>query len=477
VTAARVGLAAMTAAALALVPVELGWVPGLRHAWGMTLWLYLPRPVAAALAAGVLLACCSAVRRSIARGVVTLQRRVPAWLALGAVPILLWLVRERRLYGDSAILLLNAASGSAFLFPDVGATFLFHLCAELAPVLDVRVQVIVQAAVAVAGGVAVATFHRAARDLAPSAGRALLLTALTLGAGLTRVLAGHVEVYGFLLAATGVWLWATMAHLRGRVGIWVPATATGLVAWMHLSGVFLLPALVVLAGLGAPGARMRRIARALALAALPMLAFLTVMLLVGRRADVERAVLTMLQWTAIVPSPVGHEAFVRHWGAEEGIGTRYAMFSAAHWRYLANAFFLLTPAAFPLLAAFAVRAPRRFVTSPEARVLSAASLSLLAYTAVVRPVWGPYDWDLFSLTAALVGTLAGHLLLTATSRRTAVELGALAVAVSALMVTVPLLVVGLVDVRAVGPFGIQLSSGPPGETPEEALIRLIGPWL
>jgi hypothetical protein len=472
----RRAIAVVLAATLGLIPVQLGWVPGLRHAWGMTLWQYLPPPAVGALTAGVLLVCVGPVRRLLCDVAASAMRRVPGPVVLVAVPVLLWLLRERRLYGDSGILLVNAASGATFLFPDVGATFLFRACMGLARALGTSGQAVVQVAVALAGGVAVATFHAAARELAPSPGRALLVVALTLGAGLTRVLAGHVEVYGFLLAATGTWLWASMAHLRGRVGLWVPSVAVGLVAWMHLSGIFLVPSLVVLACEGQAAGRVRRAAGAVALAAVPSLAFLVMTLAFGREADVELAVQTVLHWSGLVASPVGHEAFLRGWWSEAGVGTRYVALSPAHWKYLVNAFFVLAPGAFPLLAAFLVRAPRAFVATPEARMLSTACLALLAYTAIVRPVWGPYDWDLFSLTAAVAGMLAGHLLVTTSARRTAVDVGVLVVAVGVLMVTIPLLAVGIGDVREAGPFAVTLR-GRPGETPEDMLVRQVGPWL
>ena len=110
---------ATAAACVLLALVEFGLTPApLRYAWAANLWQYLPRVVAVVLFA-LLLALC---RRSIRTG---LLRRLPPGRERSAFPasaaggllfvlvaaLVLWLLRERRMYGDSDILLYNAASG------------------------------------------------------------------------------------------------------------------------------------------------------------------------------------------------------------------------------------------------------------------------------------------------------------------------------------------------------------------------------
>jgi hypothetical protein len=475
------------AACLALIPVEFGWAPWLRHAWALDLWQYLPEWLSALLALSLLALCVARVRERIAHtaraalalGGDRLTTRL-SWLALLALPVVFWLLRERRLYGDSGILLFNAAAGSLFLFPDIGATYLFQLCHRLAASQNWHVQDVAQAAVALAGGATVACFLQVGRHLASSPARGVLTTALILSGGVLRVLSGHVEVYAFLLVCAGGYLWSALAYLHGRASFLWPAVAAGIGVWMHLSAIFLLPSLVALLALGPPpharSLPWARVATGLLVAAAPTALFLDSMWILGRDAELEQAWQTMLRWTGVEPSPFGHEAFLRGWLSGPGQGTRYVILSVPHLKYLANAFFLLIPSAFPIALGFAFLSPRRLVATPEAIVLSTASLSLLVYAGVVRPVWGPYDWDLFGLTAAVVATLAMYLVMQTLDGTTLMHFGVLTAGAALLLVTIPFIAIGIAPAHSVGPFAIDLVAQP-SETPIDALERLIGAWL
>src|SRR3990172_10916624 len=52
----------------ALVPLQLGWLPWARHAWGYNLWQYFPTWIQLLLAAGTLALCSVRVRRALLAG-------------------------------------------------------------------------------------------------------------------------------------------------------------------------------------------------------------------------------------------------------------------------------------------------------------------------------------------------------------------------------------------------------------------------
>ena len=479
---------AIAALCAVLAVAQLGVVPPLRHAWALNLWQYLPTPFTFGLAVLTLALGWPALR-------VALLRRLPSGVATAVFPesvaggggfvagtaVVLWLLRERRMYGDSDILLYNAATGSAFLFPDIGATFVFQLCQRLAGALGVSGPAVVQVAVALAGGATVYCFARVARLLAPTPPRALLFLLLVLGGGVLRVLAGHVEVYAFVLLCAGAYFWSAIACLQGRCrSRWV-ALAFGAGLWMHLSFSFLAPSLLAVLLLApaktAGGASLpRRVLTATLVGAAPIAAFLLLMLLCGHTAELAQALETLRRWGGIEPSPVGHEAFLRGPFAASGAGTRYAILSAGHVKYLANAFFLLAPAALPILAVLLAVAPRRFLATHEAIFLTVAALFMLLYALVVRPVWGPYDWDLFSLTAVALAALAAYLLLQSLDDPPLTELGVLLVGATLLLITIPFLAVGIAPARSAGPFAYGISAEA-GESPIDTFERQLGPWL
>ena len=189
------------------------------------------------------------------------------------------------------------------------------------------------------------------------------------------------------------------------------------------------------------------------------------------------ALAKMLDWVGIVPAEEHFEALLRFWWRPAGAGTRYVIYSLPHLEYLVNAFFLLVPPVVPLLCAFALSRPRRFVATPQARFLTAACLSMLVYTSLVRPYWGPHDWDIFSLTAVCFASLAAYLFVNVVEEPTFGELGALLVAGSLVAVAVPLVWIGISPAHAAGPFAIDIPAPEPGETLTDAFERTLGPWL
>jgi len=477
---------ALTVASAAVglwIAVALGWVPGTDPLWGLRLWQILPRGVDTALAVLLLPLLVPRTRLAIVAVLGRVAARPPGPRVFGAaviaLPALFWVIRERRLQGDATILVQGALSGASFSFPEIGGTFLLQLSMRLSSALGHPGTDLFQALVCVSGGLAACFCMALARRLAPSPERVWLAAAFLLCGGILRVMAGHLEVYGFQVMFAAAYLWAGCAYLQGRQG-WLPAAlALGGGIFIHVSFGFLAPSFVALVLLAEPrpalASTIARCAAGLAVAIAPTAVFLLGALAAGHTEELRQALGVVLQMAEADADPNRHESWLRGWGLAAGSGTKYVILFGPHWRYLANAFFLLAPAAIPVLLAFGVAAPRRFLATPEAIFLSAASVSMLAYTAVVRPVWGPWDWDVFCLTALCLSTLAAYLLVSL--RAPVGQLGALLVAATLLLATLPLLVAGVAAFRDAGPFAHERLVAVEGETTMEAFERQLGPWL
>jgi hypothetical protein len=455
----RISQAALCTWAL-LVAAQLGWLPFSARAWAFRLWPYLPA-VGVACGALALALCHARVREAVSqrlRGAGQRLRVLPpaaveaaALLAFGA---LAWALRERFLLGDSGILFYSLRDGRAFEFPEVGATWILQWLVGLrthgiAPLLSLA------ASSCAAGVLTLWLLLRAARHLAPErlAPAAVLFV---LSGGMVRVFAGHIEVYALLLAAASGYVFAALAFLRGRCPASAPAAALGIAIWTHAAAVCLLPSLLLLPRLRSPGhswgALVLPALRSAALAALPLLAFLLASAWLGDGADVERLAAKTVEVLGGSPDPQARRWWVRGFGGAPSIGTDVVLLSRAQLKYLANAAHLLAPATLPVLAAFALAAPRGFVATPAAAFLGCACIPLVAYAFLLRPFWGPYDWDLFSLTALLLSLLAAHLLSTWLRADALRQLLPWLVGFQLLFVTLPFLLLGVVEGRGEGPF-------------------------
>ena len=480
---------AAVAVSVLLVPLQLGWVPALRRWWGFDLWQYLPAPGWALLAAALLVVCVPLSRRALLGAVQFAHARILArWRPglgvglLALLPFVFWTFRERQFFGDSNLLLLTAFSGWQFAVPDIGSTWLLRQCVVVADALGLDPWGVMQALVCICGALAVGLFAAASRHLADSPGRRAFLVALALGGGTLRVFFGHVEVYAFVLACAGAYLWSALAFLNGRVGWAVPGLVLGVGVWMHLSLGFALPTLLLLFAL-AKGARprsalFRRGVAGLALAGVPILAFLLLMWVGGHHEDLARGADKTVRILGFGPDPhVEGGSFVQPWGAVSSAGTDYVIFSRPHLKYLVNDFFVLAPAAVPVLLGFALFARRRFACTPEAKFLSGLCACLAVYSAIVRPVWGPHDWDIFALTAVCLATLAGLLLVQRYDDHSLAPLAAVLIGATLAFVTIPLLAIGVAPAHEAGPFAHGAIPLQEGDTAWQTFLSQIEPWL
>jgi len=469
-----------------LTAAQRGWVPGTRFAWAFNLWGYLPEWVGFALACGALVLGSARVRAALASEAEALQARVArgpqlavAFLGYGALLLAFWTLRERLFLGDSGLLVTNAQVGSSFIFPEMGTTFLMRAGARLGRALHVGPHPPIQLGISLCGTLAVAFLLRAARHLAPTDGARIAVVGLVLSGGLLRVFAGHIEVYAPLVAAVSAYFWLALECLAGRRGLAAPCLALGVAICLHAAGVCLLPSLLVLAAL-VRQVRERTARTAVQIAVLtaaPTLVLLLGIAFFAPARDFAVAWEKALQILGRASSPDAVRWWVRGWGGAPSIGTDVVWLSWPHLKYLVNAGHVLVPATVPTLLVLALSAPRRLVASPTAVFLGTAAIPCLIYATLLRPFWGPFDWDLFCLTGLVLALLAGHLLAVGLDAERFRHVVTWLIGFQLLFVGIPFLAIGVGVTRPVGPFVPEnfqhIDLVPAGTPPPEHLA----PWL
>jgi len=386
------------------------------------------------------------------------------------------------MFGDSAILLYASSTWSSFHIPEIGATFLIGLVSQVGRSLGLGLDAVVdlvRLAVCVSGTLALLLMWRAARHLTPGR-HALGGVLLLVGGGTLRIFTGHFEVYAFVLAAAGAYLWAALAYLNGRAPWIAPCIALGVAVWMHFAAVCLIPSLLLLPRLsGDPGSAREhagRLVAGIALVAAPSVAFLLLAWLLGAGDEFAQRWGVVGEILGTSEAPGALNRWLRGWGGEPSAGTDYVFLSVPHLKYLANAAHVLAPGALPALVWLACRKPRSFRASPIARFLLAACLPLLVYALLLRPIWGPFDWDLFAITAFFFAALSAHVLSTSLRDPVYAQVVVWIVGFSLLFVGIPFLAMGIAPAVGAGPFGVgefDFHSVEPGTPGFEFLER----WL
>lgn len=448
-------------AVLGLGAVQLGLVPPLRYAWALNFWQYFDAPIAWIALPVVLALCLPAPRRRVAAQLRRVASRLPAeGVGLDAALFVLavamfWVLRERQLFGDSALFLAASRSDWTFVFPEIGSTFLMRASGRLLEPLGFRPSQVLQGASCVFGGIAVVGLRRACGWLAGGRGAlALGLTALVLTTGLARVFAGHIETYPPLLAAVAFYVWAAFSRLEGDTARAVPALVLGVAIWLHLAALFLLPSLLALDAATGERDGVRGAVRQVAIAAIPSVVFLIGVAVLAGTADLEA------MWAkAMQVLGGGAEVEQKRWWVRlhDGqpippIGIDYVFLSQRHLKFLANAYWLLAGVGGVVVVAFGIARPRAFVATPALRFLLAATVPMVVYSLMLRPFWGPFDWDLFSASALCLSLLGAALLahgVAAPDRRAVLVL---AIAIQLVFLSGPFLALGVVHGKPAGPF-------------------------
>lgn len=449
---------------LLLVAAQLGWLPFTRYAWGFNFWQYLPGWAALLLAAAALALCQRRTRDSLLEGVRRIGSAIQGWprwrldlLLFASATGVLWALRERELFADSSLLFWAAHEGWQFVFPDIGATFFMRTLVHLASSLSLPIRGTVQLAYCACGGASAIFALRMARYLGDAPGRAAVVALLVLSGGLLRVFAGHVEAYAVHLVSIFLYLWMALAYIERRVGWFAPCLTLGLAVWLHLASLFLVPSLVLLPRLAHPGLEPRawfaQLVRGAPMVLLPLLIFLGAVFALGRHEDFWRGYEIALEILGRrAPEALNKQWWVRIGGEPAGVGVDYVFMSLSHLKYLANAAFVLAPFALPILAFVGWRKPGGFRATPAARFLVSACLPTVAYAFMLRPFWGPFDWDLFSITAVCLSALAGHLLVGALRADVLAHVATCLLGFQLLFIGIPFLVMGAIKPREAGPF-------------------------
>lgn len=321
---------------------------------------------------------------------------------------------------------------------------------------------------------------RLARRLGPGGNSAVVIAMLVLSGGVMRVFAGHIEVYAAHLVAVVAYLWLALSYIEGRVRWVAPCLALGVAIWVHASAVLLLPGLALLPFTASPGLRVREwVKRAVQgglLAAVPCLVFFGAIALTGHSKDLLLAWKKALEVLGQNPDPGAIRWWVRGWGGAPSIGTDVVFLSRGQLKFLINSLFVLFPFALPCLLVLVVRSPRRLVATPQARFLAATSLPTVLYAFLLRPFWGPFDWDLFAITGICLAVLAAHWLAVEFEPRSFRKLAVWLIAFNLLFVGLPFLLAGRLELREAGPFApgyfdldLRLPDRPPAEK--------LAPWL
>jgi len=472
---------------LVLCEAQLGWLPLSAHAWGFNFWAYLPPWLAIGFASAALAVCHPRARQLLIDGARRVSRASAGWpgrtrdvVVFIATVALLWTVRERVLLADSALLFHAALRGWQFVFPDLGATFLMHsiVHADFLPMSPLDRLRLVYCLV---GGVMVLITLRVGRFV----GGGSILVLLLLTSGVARIFAGRVETYSVLLCAVMVYMWASLAYLAGRARWWAPCLALGVSGWLHLSSLFLVPSIAVLPWLARPDLSFRgwlgQISRGALVAALPMIGFAAGIAVFGQADDLERGYHVAME---IVAGRETAEGLNKQWWVRVGdrpaeMGIDYVFMSIAHLKYLANASHVLMPLA-PWVLLFGALFARSTFRTPTARFLAVAAAPTILYAFMLRPFWGPFDWDLFAITAICVGLLAAQVLATGLESQTRAHVVTCLVGFQALFVGLPFLAINVAPPRDAGPlvgayygYGRSIMEAKPGEPPRGPLA----PWL
>ena len=272
--------------------------------------------------------------------------------------------------------------------------------------------------------------------------RAAAAFALIVSGGATRVFAGHVEVYAYTLLAVVVYLWVLLERRAGRIHWAWPALALGAALWMHASTVLLAPSLLLAEPSGEPrgvAARLPRLVAQGACALAPLALFFGAYALIAPGMVTETG-MRVLDILGLVEGPEAESWWIRFGGSASESGVRSGI----------DYVFLSAPAPqVPrerVLARDAVRAARgpragapgrRDALRGRSGMLLASCIPLLIYSVLLRPFWGPFDWDLFVLAPFMLGVLAAHWLLRAPRPTLAPDVVAVIVAYQVLFVSGP----------------------------------------
>ena len=402
---------------------QTGFVPGLRYQWSLNLWAYYDVWVGVLAALATLPFVFERVRVRTAAAVcrvadVAFSSVFRRALVSVMATLLFWLLRERGLGPDAKVWVASVFSGQSFIFPEMGATWLMYLAAIAGRDAGFETIEVVRALICVFGGVSVFLALELGTKLFGAGARSGLIAVLLLSSATFRIFCGRVEVYSFALAAALAYLVFVMRYLRTGRGWIACCFFLGIAGWVHAAMVLLVPSIVILPRVVETDLRGMDWAKKLALGALVAsvpFAIFAIWIVSG-----AGGIGLGESWTRIAEifgqnaDPNARRWWVRGWGAEPSIGTDIVLFSRSQFKFLMNAAFLLCPSVIVCcIVSMLMKSSRTITENREWRVIRWLMFPTLIYGFALRPFWGPFDWDLFSVTALILVVAVSMYLVTA----------------------------------------------------------------
>jgi hypothetical protein len=451
-------------------------IPAFEFAWAGNTLEYLPEWLGWLLALLALLTTTEEARAGAVRASQAVEdavARIPQpaldGLILVAATAALWLLRERGIFAHSDRVVLVLSNPDSALFATGGAPWLLHRFVQAALSMGLPAMASVQALNCVLGALAIVFVTRAARTFETHIAFGPL-PLLVFSAGLLRAVGGRADSQPLFLAAAALCLWRALESLRGRASPIPTAVTFGIAAALHPLGRFLLPGLVAVAWLSRPGEptsiRVRATGAALLVALVP----------IALQAAIASATTEGIGISAALLGR-GESGWVRFAGPPRRITTDYLLFSQSHLKYLANSLLLLAPAAAPLIVGAAVVRRGRIAATAATQFLCVSCASLLVGASLLRPIGGPFDWDLLSVAAVHLAFLAGALIVAVGDTRVRTHLFAAAIGLQILFFGIPFSAMAFGTANEAGPF---VENAYPSWTPysaERPPRRTVGPWL
>ncbi|MAI24516.1 MAG: hypothetical protein CMN75_00660 [Spirochaeta sp.] len=470
-----------------LAALQLGWIPFFRHAWAVNLWAYQPLAPGLLAIALAWLMTSSSIRQFLIHSWSRIQnpldqKEILAPVSGIIVSVILWIFRDGGLSPDAKVFGGAILSGYQFIFPDVGTTWIIFGLNGFTNALGQSDFLLVRLISCAAGGLTVGLLVSLARRGMLGPIRPFGLAAgLVLSSGLIRVFAGRVEAYPLLLAGMASYCWLALRYLKEERGWYLTCLVAGITVWLHAAAVGLAVSLFFLPRLAQKDLPWSHwfglLARGAMVAAGPSIVFYLGLMFLGNEMTIEAT------WNRVIEILGGNETetatrwWVRGRGEAPSIGTDVVLGSWAQFKYLGNAAFLLCPSAIPVLGVLMATQGRELVRDRTFLFLAALCLPLVLYSFALRPFWGPYDWDLFSITALSLILLQAYglnrILKTPLRQHVAVGL----VGLQFLFVGAPFFALGFSPLRDAGPFFIhgylEAQIGQANTPPPPALA----PWL
>ena len=411
------------------------YLPWLKYDWGFNLLRYPPELLGWLITGTAGLVVFAETREGLLRAGRALSGALSAWsetrrnlLVFGVAFSLLLLCRERLLLGDSQLLLSLLSQDQKWLYPQPGGLLLLQILFDLSPKLGLRPVLTYQVLQCGAGAAAVVFVLLAARLALPGQRTAYGVPLLVFSGGLFAAIAGRFDTETLAVCASAGYLWLALRYQRGSGGLALPALAFGFAAWLQPLCLFAAPGLLWLPRLAG-----RRYRLTLALALLPLLLH-TAQLFAFVARPVPTAKLLTHAW-------IGAQGWLRTGGSGPSLGTDYVLLSAPHLKYLLNAAFVLTPAGLPIAATALLLRRKAALVSRAARFVTASTAGLIVGSLALRPVWGPFDWDLFAVTGLWIGFLGAILLAGLEARALRNHVAVAAVGLQLCFVALPLVAI------------------------------------